>query len=567
MHLMPRTRPPYPPEFRREAVQLVLGGRTDPRGHTQTGTYNTLNQLESWTDALGRTTTYAHDPVGDLTSITDPEGHTTTYSYNPLNQLSSVSFGVMGGGSPTSTINYGYDAAGDLASAEDSRAGTWTRSYDAYHRLIGESGPDGSVDYAYNAVGKRLSMSIGGEEIATYSYNSDDQLTGISSPEGNVSFAYNHNGEKGQTILPNGDSENYSYSAASQLSGITYRNPSGEEFGNLQYDRDALGRLTTLSGSYARTSLPEALSEATYDADNELTSLEGHTYSYDSDGNLTSNGSSTYTWNDRNQLTDITQGTKTWDYAYDPFGRRIDKTANGVETKYLYDGANVARESSEGDTDQLLNGPGLDERFARTTSAGTSSYLTEELGSTLALANTSGTPTTEYTYGPFGGATSSGAPSTNPYQYAGRESEENGLQYNRARYYEPGMGRFISEDPLGMVGSGINLYRYVGDSPINAIDPRGLEEYNSLETVPGGECKAEKKLYEGTGEEGPESCSPAEIPESVEKGLCEAGTTLVPLPGGTVTKIIGGKVLQGVCEEIFPPEKKRGGGSGLGNPK
>ena len=449
-------------------------GVTDPRGHTQTGVYDAFDQLASWTDALDRTTSYTYDGMGNLTGVTDPKGQTSSYTYNELGWLGSASFGATGGGSPTSTITYGYDGAGDLTSIVDSRAGTYTMSYDPYHRLTGEAGPNGSVSYAYNADGERQSMSIEGEEAASYAYNADGQLAGIATPNGDVSFAYDQDGDSTHTVLPDGDAEDYSYDAASHLTGTTYRNPGGEELGDLQYGRDALGRVTTLSGSYARTSLPEAFSEASYDADNELTSLEGQTYSYDADGNLTSDGTSTYAWNDRNQLTEVAQGSNAWSYAYDPLGRRISKTAKGVETKYLYEGENVARESSEGKTAQLINGLGLDERFARTTSGGTDSYLTEELGSTLALAGESGAPATEYTYSPFGAATATGATSTNPFQYTGRENDENGLQYNRARYYNPTMGRFISPDPLGIVGSGTNLYRYVEDSPLNAIDPYGM---------------------------------------------------------------------------------------------
>ena len=451
---------------------------TDPRGHTQTGTYDAFDELSSWTNALGKTTSYTYDGIGSLATVTDAKGQTTAYSYNGLGWLSAVSFGATEGGSPTSTITYGYDGAGNLSSLADSRAGTWTMSYDPYHRLTSESGPTGSVGYSYNAAGERQSMSLEGEEAASYSYNPDGQITGISTGHGDVAFAYDHDGRRTQTLLPNGDSEDYSYDAASQLASIDYKNPASEPIGDLLYGRDALGRVTTIAGTESRTTLPEAMSEASYDSANELTSLEGHTSSYDADGNLTSNGTSSFEWNDRNQLTGVTQGTNTWSYAYDPLGRRIDKTANSVETKYLYAGQNVARETSEGNTAELLNGLHLDERFARTTSAGTDSYLTDGLNSTLALTGESGAPTTEYTYGPFGATTATGATSTNPYQYTGRENDNNGLQYNRARYYTPSIGRFVTQDPLGMAGSGINLYQYVGDNPINFVDPRGLS-FNS----------------------------------------------------------------------------------------
>jgi RHS repeat-associated protein len=457
-----------------------LTSLTDPRGHTQKAVYDELDQLTSWTDALDRATSYTYNELGQLASVTDPKGQTTIYSYDSAERLSSVAFGVTEGKSPTSTITYGYDSQNNLVSAVDSRAGTYTMSYDAYNRLTSASGPGGSVGYTYDADGERQSMTIDGAEAASYSYSSDGQLTGISTPNGNVALTYDQNGDPTQTELPDGDTESYAYNNASQLTGITYKDPGGEPIGNLEYERDADGRVSTVSGTLARTSLPIALGAASYDAANELSSREGQTFTYDADGNLTSDGTSSYTYNDRNELSELTQGSNTWSYAYDPFGRRASKAVNGVETNYLSDGENVASETTEGKTAQLLNGLAPDERYARTTGAGTDSYFTDELGSTVALANSSGEQTTEYTYGPFGASTSTGATSTNPYQYTGRENDQNGLQYNRARYYNPETSRFTSQDPLGIAGSGTDLYAYTGGDPLNFIDPTG---YSFLEEL------------------------------------------------------------------------------------
>jgi RHS repeat-associated protein len=450
---------------------------TDPRGHTQTATYNTFDELASWTDALDHTTSYSYDEAGRLTGVTDPKGQITSYTYGPFGELASTSFGATKETDPTSSIAYEYDAEGNLTSAVDSRGGTYTMSYGPYHRLTGESGPNGSVGYAYNADGQRTSMSVNGDTAAGYSYNEDGQLTGIETPHGDVSFAYDPNGQRTQTTLPNGDNENYSYDGASQLSGIDYEKSDGAQIGDLQYTRDALGRVSTLSGSLARTNLPETLGETTYNAANELTSLEGHTLTYDADGNLTSDATSSYTYNDRNQLTGLTQGSNTWSFAYDPFGRRASKTINDTTTSYLYDGENAVSETTGDSTAQLLNGLGLDERFARTTSTATSSYLADGLDSTIALADSSGEPTTEYTYDPFGNSTTSGTASSNPYQYTGVENDGTGLLYNHARYYNPATASFTSQDPTGITGSGINLYQYTGSDPLNYIDPLGLESF------------------------------------------------------------------------------------------
>jgi RHS repeat-associated protein len=454
---------------------------TDPRGHTQTSSYDTRDQLTAQTDALHRTTRYRYDPAGLLASVTDPKGQTTNYSYGRLGRVSSVAFGADGQSAPTSTITYGYDAHGDVTSVVDSRNGTYKLGYDAFDRLTEVSGPNGTVGYNYNADGQRQAMTLNGEQAVSYGYDADGRLTGIETPNGNVSLTYDRAGRQTRAVLPDGDSENYTYNAASQLVGIVYRDPAGEAIGDLQYARDALGRVATTSGSMARTGLPTELTEASYNSANELTSLEGKSLTYDSNGNLTSDGTSTYTWNDRDQLTGIAQGTNSWSFTYDPFGRRASKTLNGSQTGYLYDGQNAAAElSGETITARMLNGFGLDERYARTTGAGTVSYLTNDQQSTIALANSSGTPATEYTYDPFGATTSSGASSTNPYQYTGRENDGTGLQYNRARYYSPAAARFVSEDPLRMEGSGVDLYAYATGDPVNFIDPTG---YLSWEDV------------------------------------------------------------------------------------
>ena len=106
----------------------------------------------------------------------------------------------------------------------------------------------------------------------------------------------------------------------------------------------------------------------------------------------------------------------------------------------------------------------------------TDTLLADALGSAVALADNGGTVQTEYTYEPFGGTTATGLSSTNPFQYTGRENDGTGLYYYRARYYHPGLQRFIREDPIEFLGGDINLYAYVGNNPIGYLDPLGLEK-------------------------------------------------------------------------------------------
>ncbi len=83
--------------------------------------------------------------------------------------------------------------------------------------------------------------------------------------------------------------------------------------------------------------------------------------------------------------------------------------------------------------------------------------------------------TTRYRYEPFGETSITGASSTNPFQYAGRENDGTGLYHYRMRYYSPVMHRFIQEDPIGLMG-GVNMYAYVRNNPLRYIDPFGLDK-------------------------------------------------------------------------------------------
>ena len=115
----------------------------------------------------------------------------------------------------------------------------------------------------------------------------------------------------------------------------------------------------------------------------------------------------------------------------------------------------------------------MDEVFTRTDSAGPRHFLSDALGSTLALTDPTCTLQTQYSYEPFGNSTATGPVSSNTFQYTGRENDATGLYYYRARYYSPTFQRFISEDPVGFGGGDANLYAYTRSSPTNFTDPSG----------------------------------------------------------------------------------------------
>ena len=231
--------------------------------------------------------------------------------------------------------------------------------------------------------------------------------------------------------------------------------------------------------------MPNAVSTTAYNADNQLTQWGTATPTYDANGNTLSDGTNTYVWNARNQLASMNLTGES--FQYDPFGRRVAKTILGTMANYLYDGPNPVQElSGATPTANLLMG-GIDQRFTRTDSTGTANFMTDALGSTLSLTNSSGSTLAQYTYEPFGNTTATGS-STSTYQYTGRENDGTGLYFYRARYYNPSLQRFVSEDPIGFGGGQANLYAYVGNSPVNMIDPTGRDGVSCVTAYGPGIC-------------------------------------------------------------------------------
>ena len=101
-------------------------------------------------------------------------------------------------------------------------------------------------------------------------------------------------------------------------------------------------------------------------------------------------------------------------------------------------------------------------------------YATDMRGSVLALFSSSNTVVNQYAYLPFGEGQTTSETVANPLRFAGRELDgSSGLYYNNARWYDPSLHRFVSEDPIGTDG-GMNLYSYVENDPVNSADPSGL---------------------------------------------------------------------------------------------
>jgi RHS repeat-associated protein len=452
------------------------------------------------------------------------DGHVIEVTRNALGQPLTVA-------SPEVVYRYGYDAGHRLVSVEDSRAGKrlryrWSPGGLLDARVDGEGGetvyrrgplgrlsalalPGGEIwHWQRDLAGRPLELSSSAGVTRRYTWRADGRLAGLETRASGQrlsahSYSYDGWGRRSAVRDAVGGSSGFDWryshdgrdmlTAAAFLIGTT-------SHPYLSWRFDALGTPTRVTHADGR-------SDRMLSAWRQVRQVDRHTaagvregtlarQSFDANGALlskeTAQGTLTLTWDARGQLASArTTGTNpvTETYGYDGLGRRISVTRNGVRTDWLYDGEHILAEYTGGawasPSLRQVHGEGTDEILARTpllngAAQPTEYYAADGLGSLVALARADGSAlrgNLRDAWGRTVWTAPGGALPPGP-GFTGREQDTTGLVYYRARYYDPAFGgihsgQFLSRDPLGLAG-GINEYAYVGNDPLNHIDPDGL---------------------------------------------------------------------------------------------
>ena len=503
----------------------------DPRG----------NALEAWeyddgdrpikrTDALGQTDTWAYNSAGQLTSQTNRNGQTTTYSYDTAGRLASLT-------RPEGTQTLTYDSVGRVTQVQDSATNSAVRyDYDLVDRVTRQIHTVGSrvteLRYRYDSLDRLMERRLTstapegnlGPDITTYTWDNDDRLTQVQFQAGSAApltttYTWDNDDRLANKTLANGITVTYTYDAASRLTRLVYRNSTAQVLEDITYTYDAAGQRTARSSTNPLGANDTPL-QASYDANNRLTSLtlnpgtpqaKTYTLSYNPAGSLTSkvnnadaNDRTTYTWDSQQRLTQVSTPEHTATYQYDLLGRRVQRqiTKPGFPpetTHYVYDGLQAVGEiRPQQSSTSLMTGLNLDEMLARVTTLNATNttqartYLTDALGSVMAQTQDNQSTLAGYSYSPYGQTQSTGNTEGDSVQYTARENDNNGLYYYRARYYDPVLKRFLSEDPIGLAGGSLSFYTYVNGNPVSLTDPLGLQAYMCQNAGLGAWCPKPK---------------------------------------------------------------------------
>ncbi len=388
---------------------------------TTTSAYDDFGRLTSYSDGEGNTIGYAYDSSGNLQRLTYPGGFTVGYTYDDYNRM----VGVLEWASPPDTV----------VPADPAPARTTTYTYDALGRVSTTTRANGTErKQTYDAASQLMAIE-------------EKRISGDNPMIWVRSFRYDEAGRNGAFYLNDGEiTHTHTWPSPSQW-------PQG-----LWYD-------------------PSSLPTVTYNEDNQLASFNAGTIDHDPDGNMLNYGGSVYGYDSRNRLTSAYSSN----YRYNPDGLRVQITGTGATTYVVVDPNGLSRVLARtvgGTTTRYVWGLGL---LHQITGSTVRYYHSDQVGSTVAITDGAGAVTDRFDYLPFGGFATTFGTTTTPFLYngaSGVETDDNGLLYMRARYYNSSMMRFINADPIRFEG-GMNWYAYAGNNPMGYLDPAGTERISA----------------------------------------------------------------------------------------
>jgi RHS repeat-associated protein len=511
---------------RRIAVILPMGQRSEM-------SYDTIRNLKTQTDFNQNTTNYIYDARNRLTEKRFQDGSKVSYTYTSANQRDVTSV-YDANGLITAIYNEDYDVRGRLSQRTDTlnnQSYTISYSYDASSNRTSVTTGSGTTRYEYDERNWLDKVMRDGLLVEDYDYDTEGRLTLTTKVNGvqeerrydelnrlhylenrkgsQVLTSYDYTldkvGNRTRIVEQDGRTVNYTYDDLHRLQQeLIIDSVNGNRISQYAYDQvgNRLSQQTTANGNQKFTSY-------SYDAnDHLLTETSGDQlteYTYDNNGsNLTRThkvaGVLTdkirYSWDDQGRLvatitedgsSAIQQQTQ---YQYDADGIRVAAVVNGQKTRYVLDTVQpftqVLDEVAADGAVQVSYVYGND-LITQTRSGITTFYLVDALGSTRALADTSGSIVNTYDYDAFGELIASTGNLQNQYLFAGEQYDAGlGDYYLRARYYDTQTGRFMKRDFYeGRVGEPITMHKYIyaNQNPATMIDPSGLASITEVNLV------------------------------------------------------------------------------------
>jgi RHS repeat-associated protein len=493
--------------------------------------YDALNRVNQVTDPSSTVTDFrTFTNNGKLASIKDARLNVTQFSYDGFDRSSKTTYADT-----TFEQNSSYDANGNVLTRLTRSGSSIVNTYDVLNRLATKTPTGQAVITLTNDLSGRLTKANKAGTVGTdpsigdtqYYFDTAGRFYKEQTPDGKtVTHVMDGNGNRTRTTWPDGyyvtrvfDQMNrltdiklngatasavvFSYNQLSQRTGLTFSNGATVAY-TPQVNEDVTSITHNFVGSsvaftYGYNLVHEptsvAVSDSTYmwhpaaagttayaaaDNVNKYATVGGATYTYDGNKNLSGDGTWTYTYDTENHLLTAAKAGTSVSAVYDPVHRQVQKTVGSAKTQYVYSGwQRIADYDAVAGTlqNRYVYGTGLDEALIVVSSSGALTFLhSDKMGSIVATSNSTGAVSNKNSYSPFGEITTLGGTT---HGYTGqRYDSELGLNYFKARYYSPKLGRFLQPDPIGYTGEDFNLYTYVSGSPLKFVDVLGLQRCN-----------------------------------------------------------------------------------------